>query len=274
MNYFELAIEIVKKESFLCIGLDSAIEKIPVCIQSNEDPVFEFNKQIIDATHDLVVAYKLNLAFYESNGIAGWASLEKTVKYLSKFPEILVIADAKRGDIGNTSGEYAKAFFEKLGFDAITIAPYMGSDSVQPFLSFKNKWTILLAITSNEGAKDFQLSYLTDNQEYVFEKVIRTSLQWGNEKNMMYVVGATQAEHLLRVRKLAPKHFLLIPGIGAQGGNLEEVARLGMNKSCGLLVNSSRAIIFAGSGDNFATLAREKSQELQLEMKDLLKRYL
>jgi orotidine-5'-phosphate decarboxylase len=274
MNYIDLAIEIVKKETFLCIGLDSVIDKIPTCLLQNEDPVFEFNKQIIDSTHDLVVAYKINLAFYESRGAQGWISLGKTVEYLKNFPEILVIADAKRGDIGNTSTEYAKAFFEQLNFDAITIAPYMGVDSVTPFLSFKNKWTILLALTSNEGANDFQFNYLADSQEYLYEQVIRKSLQWGNEKNMMYVVGATQAEHLVRVRKLVPKHFLLIPGVGAQGGNLKDVAKFGMNKSCGLIVNSSRAIIFAGSDKNFAKIAREKALELQQEMKSLLKQYL
>jgi orotidine-5'-phosphate decarboxylase len=274
MNYIDLAIEIVKKETFLCIGLDSAIDKIPECLRNNEDPVFEFNKQIIDSTHDLVVAYKLNLAFYESCGAKGWISLAKTVEYLKKFPEIFVIADAKRGDIGNTSAEYAKAFFEMLNFDAITIAPYMGVDSVSPFLIFKDKWAILLAITSNEGANDFQFNYIPESQEYLYEQIIRKSLGWGSEKNMMYVVGATKAEHLVRIRKLVPKHFLLIPGIGAQGGNLEEVARLGMNKSCGLIVNSSRAIIFASSEENFAAIAREKAAELQKEMKDLLKLYL
>jgi len=274
MNYIDLAIEIIKKESFLCIGLDSAKDKIPSCLQNNEDPVFEFNKQIIDSTHDLVVAYKINLAFYESQGTEGWSSLDKTVRYLKNFPEVLIIADAKRGDIGNTSAEYAKAFYEKLNFDAITIAPYMGIDSVTPFLAFENKWAILLAITSNEGANDFQFNYLPDNQEYLYEQVIRKSLKWGNEKNMMYVVGATQAEHLVRVRKLAPKHFLLIPGVGAQGGNLVDVAKYGMNKSCGLIVNSSRAIIYASNQENFAIVAREKAVELQQEMKTLLKQYL
>ncbi len=274
MNYIDLAIEIIKKESFLCVGLDSAIDKIPNCLQNSEDPVFEFNKQIIDATLDLVVAYKINIAFYESRGAKGWISLEKTVNYLKKFPEILVIADAKRGDIGNTSTEYAKAFFENLNFDAITIAPYMGIDSVSPFLSFKDKWAILLAITSNEGANDFQFNYLSDSQEYLYEQVIRKSLKWGDEKNMMYVIGATQAEHLGRVRKLAPKHFLLIPGVGEQGGKLEDVAKFGMNKSCGLIVNSSRGIIFASKENDFAKIAREKAAELQQEMKTLLKQYL
>jgi len=274
MNYIDLAIEIIKKETFLCIGLDSDIDKIPTCLKNNNDPVFEFNKQIIDATVDLVVAYKINLAFYESRGVEGWISLEKTVKYLKNFPEILVIADAKRGDIGNTSAEYAKAFFQNLNFDGITIAPYMGIDSVSPFLTFKDKWAIILALTSNEGANDFQFNYLPESQEYLYEQVIRKSLNWGDEKNIMYVVGATQAEHLTRVRKIVPKHFLLIPGVGAQGGNLEDVAKYGMNKSCGLIVNSSRGIIFASKEDNFATIAREKTIELQQEMKSLLKKYL
>ncbi|MFN8256389.1 MAG: orotidine-5'-phosphate decarboxylase [Bacteroidales bacterium] len=274
MNYIELAIEIVKKESFLCIGLDSAYDKIPACLDKHDDPVFEFNRQIIDSTHDLVVAYKLNLAFYESQGAKGWTSLAKTVEYLKKYPEILVIADAKRGDIGNTAAAYAKAFFDNLKFDGITLAPYMGKDSVEPFLDYKDKWAVILAITSNEGANDFQFNYITDTQEYLYEQIIRKSSGWGSEKNIMYVVGATQAEHLSRVRKLVPKHFLLIPGVGAQGGSLKEVARLGMNKSCGLLVNSSRAIIFAGKDENFASLAREKAMEIKLEMKELLKQYL
>jgi len=274
MNYIDLAIEIVKKETFLCIGLDSASDKMPQHLLQYEDPVFEFNKQIIDSTHDLVVAYKLNLAFYESNGIKGWTSLIKTAEYLSKFPEILVIADAKRGDIGNTSTEYAKAFFEKIGFDAITVAPYMGEDSIKPFLLFKDKWTILLALTSNQGSEDFQLNYLPESQEYLFEQVIRKSMNWGTEKNMMYVIGATHTEQLSRIRKLAPKHFLLIPGVGAQGGNLEEVAKFGMNKSCGLIVNSSRAIIFADNSEQFAQIARQKAKETQEEMRVLLKKYL
>jgi len=274
MNYIDLAIEIVKRETFLCIWLDIAIDKLPACVLNTEDPVFEFNKQIIDSTHDLAVAYKINLAFYETNGIKGWQSMLKTVEYLKKFPEILVIADAKRGDIGNTSTEYAKAFFEKINFDAITIAPYMGSDSVLPFLEFKDKWVILLALTSNIGANDFQFNYLPDSQEYLYEQVIRKSLKWGSDRNMMYVVGANQAEHLVRVRKLAPKHFLLIPGVGAQGGSLEDVAKYGMNKSCGLIVNSSRAIIFASNKEDFALIAREKASEVQQEMKLLLKKYL
>jgi orotidine-5'-phosphate decarboxylase len=274
MTYTDLAIEIVKKETFLCIGLDSQIEKIPAFLHEKEDPVFEFNKQIIDATQDLVVAYKINTAFYESRGIKGWQSLQKTIDYLKKYPEVLIIADAKRGDIGNTSEQYAQAFLKELDCDAITIAPYMGVDSVSPFLSFENKWTILLALTSNTGAQDFQFNYLAESQEYLYEQVIRKSLEWGTKENMMYVVGATQANHLKRIRKIIPHHFLLIPGVGAQGGSLEEVAKHGMNKSCGLLVNSSRGIIFAGTDANFANMAREQAFELQIEMKMLLKKYL
>jgi len=274
MTYTDLAIEIVKKETFLCIGLDSELERIPTFLLEKEDPVFEFNKQIIDATHDLVVAYKINTAFYECRGLKGWESLQKTVDYLKTYPEVIVIADAKRGDIGNTSKQYAKAFLKELDFDAITIAPYMGIDSVSPFLFYENKWVILLALTSNEGANDFQFNYLPDSQEYLYEQVIRKSSDWGNKQNMMYVVGATQAEHLKRIRKLIPKHFLLVPGVGAQGGKLEDVAKYGMNKNCGLLVNSSRGIIFAGTDANFANMAREQAFEIQLEMKLLLKKYL
>jgi len=275
MNYTDLSIEIVKKESFLCIGLDSELEKIPSFLLEKEaDPVFEFNRQIIDATHDLAVAYKINTAFYESRGSEGWISLQKTVEYLKKFPEIFIIADAKRGDIGNTAEQYARAFFNNLNVDAITIAPYMGEDSVSPFLNYKNKWVILLALTSNEGAQDFQFNYINDSQEYLYEQVIRKSMTGGDKQNLMFVVGATQAEHMLRIRKLAPKHFLLVPGVGAQGGSLEDVAKYGMNKSCGLLVNSSRGIIFAGTDGNFANLAREQAVEIQQEMKILLKKYL
>ena len=274
MTYTDLAIEIVKKETFLCIGLDSEYKKIPAYLYDKEDSVFEFNKLIIDATHDLVVAYKINTAFYESRGLKGWQSLQKTIDYLKNFPEVLVIADAKRGDIGNTSEQYAKAFFSELNCDAITVAPYMGIDSVSPFLSFENKWTILLALTSNDGSKDFQFNYLTDSQEYLYEQVINKSSKWGNKENMMYVVGATQADHLKRIRKLIPHHFLLVPGVGAQGGSLENVAKYGMNKSCGLLVNSSRGIIFAGTDANFANMAREQAFEIQIEMKLLLKKYL
>jgi len=274
MNYIDLVTEIKKKESFLCIGLDTSLEKIPSFLHRKVDPVFEFNKQIIESTQDLAIAYKINLAFYESQGIAGWQSLIKTVDHVRNYAEIFLIADAKRGDIGNTSKEYASAFFDKLNFDAITVAPYMGHDSVSPFLSFPDKWTILLALTSNEGAKDFQFNYIEKDQEFMFEQVIRKSAAWGSPKNMMYVVGATKAENILNIRKIIPEHFLLVPGVGAQGGSLKEVAKFGMNKNCGLIVNSSRDIIYAGQDGNFGNAAREKASDLQQEMKLLLKEYM
>ncbi len=275
MKFSELTVEIVKKQSFLCIGLDSAIEKIPSHLLGLDDPVFEFNKQIIDATHDLCIAYKPNIAFYESRGAEGWKSLEKTVNYLNKnYPELFLIADAKRGDIGNTSKEYAKAFFKQMDFDAITVAPYMGKDSVEPFLSFSNKWVVVLALTSNTGAQDFQFSWLPDENMYMYEKVINETLKWGSNENTMFVVGATKAEHLKAIRKLVPNHFLLVPGIGAQGGSLQEVVINGINKNCGLIVNSSRGIIFASNEQNFAQAAREKALSLQEEMRTLLKKYL
>ena len=275
MKFSELTVEIVKKQSFLCIGLDSDITKIPKHLHNLDDPVFEFNKQIIDATHDLCIAYKPNIAFYESRGAQGWISLEKTVKYLNNnYPELFLIADAKRGDIGNTSKEYAKAFFKQMNFDAITVAPYMGKDSVEPFLSFRDKWIIVLALTSNTGAQDFQFSWLSDDNFYLYEKVMYESIKWGSNKNTMFVVGATKAENLKHIRKLIPNHFLLVPGIGAQGGSLQEVVINGINKNCGLIVNSSRGIIFAGNDQNFAGLAREKAQLLQQEMSELLKKYL
>lgn len=275
MTYTDITNEIKRKESFLCIGLDSAIDKIPNFLLTNEDPVFEFNKQIIDTTHSLTVSYKLNTAFYESRGINGWHSFKKTVEYLNqKHPEILIIADAKRGDIGNTSEQYAKAFFDNFNCDAITIAPYMGVDSVKPFLSFKNKWGILLALTSNEGSKDFQFNYMPDSQEYIYEQVIRKSKEWGSKENMMYVVGATQTDYMKRIRKIIPDHFLLVPGVGAQGGSLDEVAKYGMNKNCGLLVNSSRGIIFAGKGENYLTDVKQKAVEIQKSMSLLLAQYL
>ncbi len=275
MKFSELTVEIVKKQSFLCIGLDSAIEKIPSHLLSLDDPVFEFNKQIIDATHDLCIAYKPNIAFYESRGAKGWKSLEKTLNYLNKnYPELFLIADAKRSDIGNTSKEYAKAFFKQMDFDAITVAPYMGKDSVEPFLSFKGKWVIVLALTSNTGAQDFQFSWLPDENMYMYEKVINETVKWGSNENTMFVVGATKAEHLKAIRKLVPNHFLLVPGIGAQGGSLQEVVVNGINKNCGLIVNSSRGIIFASNERNFAEAAREKALLLQEEMSALLKKYL
>jgi len=275
MKFSELTVEIIKKQSFLCIGLDSDINKIPEYLMKFDDPVFEFNKQIIDATHDLAIAYKPNIAFYESRGSAGWKSLEATVSYLNEnYPDILLIADAKRGDIGNTSKEYAKAFFSQMDFDAITVAPYMGRDSVEPFLEFKDRWVVVLGLTSNAGASDFQFNWISEDSAYLYEKVIAETAKWGNRENTMFVVGATKAEHLKRIRKLVPDYFLLVPGVGAQGGSLDEVVANGMNKNCGLIVNSSRGIIFAGNGQDFAEKAREKALELQGQMSGLLKKYL
>lgn len=274
MTRQELISLINKKQSFLCVGLDSDIEKIPQHLLKEEDPVFEFNKKIIDYTLPYTVAYKPNLAFYESNGIKGLISLKKTMDYLKdKRNECLIIADAKRGDIGNTSKQYAKSMLSEDGdfnFDAITIAPYMGKDSVMPFLSYPNKWVILLALTSNEGAADFQ--YMEDkNGVQLFEKVLATAQQWETSKdNLMFVCGATKAEKFEDIRKIAPEHFLLVPGVGAQGGSLKEVCKYGMNKDCGLLVNSSRGIIFADKTEDFYKVAGEKARELQQEMKSYL----
>lgn len=267
MTRIELFEQIKKKRSFLCVGLDTDIHKIPKHLLEAEDPVFEFNRQIIDATKDFCVAYKPNLAFYESLGAAGWISLEKTLQYIPE--NIFTIADAKRGDIGNTSALYARAFFEQMNFDAVTVAPYMGEDSVTPFLNFKNKWVILLALTSNAGANNFQMNKV-DNDQFLFEKVIETSKQWGSADTMMYVVGATRTEQLQQVRKLIPEHFLLVPGVGAQGGSLQDVASHGMNDQCGLLVNSSRNIIYASSEKDFARAATNASKEVQQEMEMLL----
>ena len=262
---------IKKKKSFLCVGLDSDIEKIPVALHREKDPVFRFNKEIIDATNKYVVAYKPNIAFYESRGADGWVSLENTVEYIrSQYPEIFLIADAKRGDIGNTSKMYAKTFFEYLDFDAITVAPYMGEDSVSPFLKYPDKWVILLALTSNSGANDFQFSVDREDKTRLFEKVLQRSSGWGTENNMMYVVGATKAEMLRDIRKIVPDHFLLVPGIGAQGGSLEDVAEYGINNKCGLLVNSSRGIIFADSSDKFAQKAGEEAKIIKDKMADIL----
>jgi orotidine-5'-phosphate decarboxylase len=265
---FEL---IKKKRSFLCIGLDSDINKIPSHLLKLDDPVFEFNKQIIDQTHPFAIAYKPNVAFYESLGTTGWTSLEKTIDYLKKF-DVFTIADAKRGDIGNTSKMYAKAFLENLDFDSVTVAPYMGIDSVSPFLEYKNKWVILLALTSNKGAMDFQFNIIQSNAKRLFEEVLTTSSNWGNPDNMMYVVGATQAEMLADIRKIIPDHFLLVPGIGAQGGSLDEVAKYGLNKQCGLIVNSSRGIIFASDKEDFGNQAKNNAMELQQQMESILHR--
>lgn len=270
MDYAKLFEQIKKKRSFLCVGLDSDIAKIPEHLLNTGDPVFEFNRAIIDATAEMAIAYKPNIAFYESRGLEGWLSLEKTIKYIkSVYPEIFTIADAKRGDIGNTSQMYAKAFLETLNFDSITVAPYMGEDSVTPFLQYDGKWVILLALTSNKGAFDFQ--FFENDGEKLYEKVLKKSQDWGNDQNMMYVVGATKAEMLEGIRKIVPNHFLLVPGVGAQGGSLEEVARYGMNEHCGLIVNSSRGIIFADRSDNFANRAAEEASKLQKEMEALLK---
>ena len=260
-----------KKQSFLCIGLDTDLAKIPsYIIRTSDDPVFQFNKHIVDATHDLVVAYKPNIDFYESMGAKGWYILEKTIEYIkSEYPDIFLIADAKRGDIGNTSKQYAKAFFETISFDAITVNPYMGEDSVRPYLEYDNKWVIVLALTSNKGASNFQL--LQDKKgKRLFESVLDETQKWGNSSNMMYVVGATKAIMLEEIRKLIPEHFLLIPGIGAQGGSLQEVAQYGTNREGGIIINSSRSIIYADSTHKFTIKAREKTRELQFEMQDIL----
>ncbi len=271
MNQQQLFQQIQKKRSFLCVGLDSDIQKIPQYLLTIEDPLFEFNKEIIDATAEFTVAYKPNLAFYESLGAEGWTSLEKTVKYLkTEHPEIFIIADAKRGDIGNTSSLYARAFFETLDFDAVTVAPYMGEDSVKPFMTYDEKWVILLALTSNKGAFDFQFLKDETSGDLLFESVLKISQNWGNEENMMYVVGATKAEKLTEIRKIVPNHFLLVPGVGAQGGSLQEVSKYGMNSKCGLLVNSSRGIIYVSNGEDFAEKAGEAAKEIQREMEVLL----
>ncbi|NVO04122.1 MAG: orotidine-5'-phosphate decarboxylase [Bacteroidetes bacterium] len=276
MTRQDLFNSILKKKSFLCVGLDSDITKIPCHLLNLEFPIFEFNKQIIDATIKYTVAYKPNLAFYESLGVAGWIQLEKTISYLNSLEDkVFIIADAKRGDIGNTSKMYAKAFFNNLKVDAVTVAPYMGKDSVTPFLGFDEKWVVLLALTSNEGADDFQvLNYESENKkEQLFETVLRKSSTWGTNDNMMYVVGATRAEMLEGIRKIVPEHFLLIPGVGAQGGSLSEVAKYGINKQCGLLVNASRSIIYASSGIDFAALAALEAASMQKDMQEILTKY-
>ncbi len=270
MNKQQLIDNISRKKSFLCVGLDTDVDKIPEHLfDVTDDPIFEFNKQIIDATSDLCVAYKPNLAFYESIGLEGWDVLERTVDYIrTNYPDQFIIADAKRGDIGNTSAMYARTFFGNMDFDAVTIAPYMGEDSVAPFLTYENKWAIVLALTSNKGASDFQ--FIEEDGEKLFEKVLKTSKKWGTDENMMFVVGATKAEMLADIRKIIPTHFLLVPGIGAQGGSLQEVAKYGMTDECGLLVNSSRQIIYASSDVDFAEKAREEALKVQQEMSKIL----
>ena len=267
MDKQQLITQIKQKQSFLCVGLDTDIKKIPTHLLELEDPIFEFNKQIIDATKEYCMAYKPNIAFYESRGVSGWNSLQKTLDYIPN--DIFTIADAKRGDIGNTSDMYARAFFENMNFDAVTVAPYMGSDSVTPFLGFDGKWAILLALTSNKGGLDFQ-TFKNENGKQLFEQVLEISQTWGTDENMMFVVGATRFEQLSKIRKIIPNHFLLVPGVGAQGGNLREVAKYGMNQDCGLLVNSSRGIIYAGNGTDFAEKAGNEAQKLQQQMAIIL----
>jgi orotidine-5'-phosphate decarboxylase len=269
MDYKSLYKNILLKKSFLCIGLDSDIQKIPAFLQKEGDPLFTFNKMIIDATADLALCYKPNTAFYEALGTKGWIALEKTVEYLRlNHPDIFVIADAKRGDIGNTSNMYARAFFEAMDFDAITVSPYMGHDSVTPFMGYSNKWVVLLALTSNQGSADFQ--QLWSGEGPMYQSVLQKSLPWGSKENMMYVVGATKAEELKTIRQIVPDHFLLIPGVGTQGGDLRAVAKNGINKNCGLLVNASRSIIYAGQGKGFDASARKEAIKIQSEMKDIL----
>ena len=267
MDKQQLITQIKQKQSFLCVGLDTDIKKIPTHLLELEDPIFEFNKQIIDATKEYCMAYKPNIAFYESRGVSGWNSLQKTLDYIPN--DIFTIADAKRGDIGNTSNMYARSFFENMNFDAVTVAPYMGSDSVAPFLEFDGKWAILLALTSNKGGLDFQ-TFKNENGKQLFEQVLEISQTWGTDENMMFVVGATRFEQLSKIRKIIPNHFLLVPGVGAQGGSLREVAKYGMNQVCGLLVNSSRGIIYAGNGTDFAEKAGNEAQKLQQQMAIIL----
>lgn len=269
MTTQQLIEQINAKKSFLCVGLDVDLNKIPQHLLATEDPIFEFNKAIIDATHDVCVSYKPNTAFYEAYGLKGWQALQKTIDYINtNYPEIFTIADAKRGDIGNTSTMYAKAFFEDLAFDSVTVAPYMGKDSVEPFLAFEDKHTILLALTSNQGAFDFQT--LEANGKELYKNVLETSKTWQNAHNLMYVVGATKAEYFTAIRKIVPDSFLLVPGVGAQGGSLQDVCQYGMNKNVGLLINSSRGIIYASNGTDFAEKARAEALKLQQEMEQIL----
>ena len=272
MNIDSLYQQIKVKESFLCVGLDVDLNKIPPHLLNEKDPIFSFSKGIIDATHSFSVAYKPNLAFFEAYGLKGWKAFEKTIDYLNKnYPNHFIIADAKRGDIGNTAGRYAKAFFENFGVDAVTISPYMGRDSIEPFLSYKDKYAVLLALTSNEGSRDFQFS--EDKGVPLYEKVLRLSTKFKNSNKLMYVVGATKSENLIAIRKIVPDSFLLIPGVGVQGGNLKEVVQNGINSNCGLLVNSSRGIIYASSGTDFSTKAAEKAFNMQKEMSEYLKQF-
>ncbi|MBL7802996.1 MAG: orotidine-5'-phosphate decarboxylase [Saprospiraceae bacterium] len=264
----QLIAEIFRKKTFLCVGLDTEISKIPPLLHSESDPVFAFNKAIIDATRDLCVAYKPNLAFYEALGPAGWQSLQKTIQYIGN--EHFIIADAKRGDIGNTSRMYAEAFFNQMGCDAVTVAPYMGEDSVSPFLGFPGKWAIVLALTSNAGSSDFQRDWLEDSREAMWEKVLRRTQDWGTPDNLMFVVGATHPEAFARVRDIAPDHFLLVPGVGAQGGDVASICQYGLTKDCGLLINASRSILYASNGADFAEKAREEARKLQAEMERAL----
>ncbi|RTL59899.1 MAG: orotidine-5'-phosphate decarboxylase [Sphingobacteriales bacterium] len=276
MNRQQLAEQIFKKQSYLCVGLDTDITKIPAHLSSHPDAIFEFNKQIIDVTRDLCVSYKINTAFYEALGLKGWEAMEKTVNYIGN--EHFKIADAKRGDIGNTSSQYARAFLETLPFDSITVAPYMGEDSVKPFLQYEGKWAIVLGLTSNKGANDFELKQLiTENgeehlrAEYLYERVLRTVSQWGSPDNLMFVVGATQAEEFVNIRSITPNHFYLVPGVGAQGGSLKDISEKAMIKDCGILVNASRAIIYASEKQDFATEARAIAEQYQFEMAQYLK---
>lgn len=273
MNRQELFESILKKKSYLCVGLDTDINKIPKHLLAKEDPIFEFNKQIVEATQEYCVAYKPNMAFYESHGANGWVSLENTMRTIPA--NIFTIADAKRGDIGNTSEMYARTFFNTYSFDSVTVAPYMGEDSVTPFLGFEGKWVILLALTSNKGALDFQTGLVQSASSMpLYEMVMRKANEWGNAENIMFVVGATHGEMFKEIRRIAPDNFLLVPGVGAQGGSLEDVSKFGMNKSCGLLVNASRSIIYASRGEDFADKAREEARKMQLEMAQYLDQYL
>ncbi|MBI1780992.1 MAG: orotidine-5'-phosphate decarboxylase [Sphingobacteriales bacterium] len=276
MTRLQLIEQIFKKQSYLCVGLDTDIAKIPNHLLTQPDPIFEFNKKIIDATRDLCVSYKINTAFYEALGLKGWEAMEKTVNYIGN--EHFKIADAKRGDIGNTSSQYAKAFLETLPFDSITVAPYMGEDSVKPFLQYEGKWAIVLGLTSNKGANDFELKQLiTENgeehlrAEYLYERVLRTVSQWGSPDNLMFVVGATQADEFVNIRSITPNHFYLVPGVGAQGGSLKDISEKAMKKDCGILVNASRAIIYASEKEDFADEARAIAQQYQFEMAQYLK---